>query len=227
MTRCWSSTCIAPNPSLPSDAGTRVDRSDDASPSGRNAADNEQDEELELDRAESRMMAGARRDAEVETDVRLAGLIPHLTSPSRNHSHLVDLWFALERRERTEEWDQAFARVADGWRPDPRQPSHFALFSHPCSSPLVVARQVSGDRAVWVEIETEARALVTHVNRAVAELRSVPVVAAPNFGWPVNGRVAARATPPRNWLVEAAQAIRGLVPKPTIPVSQSSSTGAR
>ena len=168
------------------------------------------------------MTASGRRDNEAETDVRLTGLIPRLTSPSRNNSHLVDLWFGVERRQRTNEWDEAFARVAEGWRPDPRQPSHFALFSHPCSSPLIVARQVSADRAVWNEIEMEARALVSHVNRVVDELRTAAGQGGPDLGWPVNGAGA-----PRNWFIEAAQTIRGLVPKPTIPVSQSSSPGAR
>jgi hypothetical protein len=206
----------------------RVDRSNDASCNGRDAADNEQDEELALDRGESRMTAGVRRDAEVETDVRLTELIPRLTSPSRYNSHLVDLWFGLERRQRTGAWDEAFARVAEGWRPDPQQPSHFALFSHPCSIPLIVARQVSADRSAWREVETEARALVSHVNRIVAEARTAPEQAGPGLGWPVNGRAPSRAVEsPRSWVVEAAQAIRGLVPKPTIPVSQSSSPGAR
>jgi hypothetical protein len=171
------------------------------------------------------MTAGVRRDAEVETDVRFTGLIPRLTSPSRNDGRLVDLWFGLERRERTYEWDEAFAQVADGWRPDPRQPSHFALFSHPCSSPLIVARQVSADRSVWREIEIEARALVSHVNRAVAERRAASPKGGSSLGWPVNGQAAGAS--PRSWLIEAAQAIRGLVPKPTIPVSPSSSTSAR
>jgi len=174
------------------------------------------------------MTADVRRDVEAETNVRLTGLIPRLTSPSRNNSDLVDLWFGLERRERTYEWDEAFARVAEGWRPDPRQPSHFSLFSHPCSVPLIVARQVSADRVVWREIETEARALVSHVNRVVAELRTAPGDRRATVGWPVTGHAASRVVAaPRSWLVEAAQAIRGLVPKPTIPVSQSSSPGAR
>jgi hypothetical protein len=138
---------------------------------------------------------------------------------------MVDIWFGVERGQRTSEWDEAFARVAEGWRPDPRQPSHFALFSHPCSSPLIVARQVSADRAVWREVEMEARALVSRVNRAVAEQHSAPTAGA-GTGWPVPGPQRASSAQ-RGWLVEAAQAIRGLVPKPTLPVSQSSSTGAR
>ena len=174
------------------------------------------------------MTASVRKRAESETDVHLTGLISRLTSPSRNRSDLVDLWFGLDRRERTPEWDEAFARVAEGWRPDPGQPSHFALFSHPCSSPLIVARQVSADRAAWREIETEARALVSRVNRAVGEQRVARGRGDASVDWPVIGRASSRTVAaPRNWLVEAAQAIRGLVPKPTIPVSQSSSTGVR
>jgi hypothetical protein len=184
-------------------------------------------EELELDRGESRMTAEARRDAGIETDVRLTGLIPRLTSPSRNNSHLVDIWFGIERTQRTAEWDEAFARVAEGWRPDPGQTSHFALFSHPCSSPLIVARQVSADRAVWREVETEARALVSRVNRAVAEQHSARAATGGNASWPVGGSASRIGSTQRGWLADAAQAIRGLVPKPTIPVSQSSSTGAR
>ena len=174
------------------------------------------------------MTAGTRRDTEPETDVRLTGLIPRLTSPSRNNSALVDIWFGVERRLRTYEWDETFVRVAEGWRPDPRQASHFALFSHPCSSALIVARQVSPDRAVWREIELEARALVGRVNRAVAEQRTPPQETRPNVGSLIRGGVPREAAAsPRNWLSEAAQAIRGLVPKPTIPVSQSSSSGVR
>jgi hypothetical protein len=124
----------------------------------------------------------------------------------------VDIWFAIERRHRSSEWDEAFARVAEGWRPDPRHQSHFALLSHPCSSALIVARQVSADPGAWSDVETEARALVSRVNRAVADQRTPAV----------QGRSSQR-----NWLSEAAQTIRGLVPKPSIPVSHGSSPGAR
>jgi hypothetical protein len=180
-----------------------------------------------LDRGESRTTVDTRRDGEPETDVRLTGLIPRLTSPSRNNGDLVDIWFGIDRRHRTFEWDETFQRIAEGWRPDPRQPSHFALFSHPSSSALIVARQVSPDRAVWREIEVEARALVSRVNRAVADQRTPPSEAR-RSGWSLRGRAASGdPSSPRNWLSEAAHAIRNLVPKPTIPVSQSSSTGAR
>ena len=165
-----------------------------------------------MDRGESRSTTDTRRDGDGETDARLAGLIPRLTSQSRNDSSLVDIWFAIERPSRSREWDDVFARVAEGWRPDPRHQSHFALFSHPCSNTLIVARQVSADSAAWRDVEVEARALVSRVNRAVAQQR-MPAVQP--------------RTPQRTWIGEASQAVRGLVPKPSIPVSQSSSTGAR
>jgi hypothetical protein len=152
------------------------------------------------------------RDGEVETDARLTGLLPRLTSPSRHNAELVDIWFAIERRHRSHEWDEAFVRVAEGWRPDPRHQSYFALLSHPCTSALIVARQVSADPDAWRDVEMEARALVSRVNRAVADERT-----------PAPRDRGAQ----RNWLSEAAQSIRGLVPKPSIPVSHGSSTGAR
>ena len=176
-----------------------------------------------MERGESRVTAGARLEGEAETDVRLTGLIPRLTSPSRNNGELVDIWFGVERRLRTYEWDEAFSRVAEGWRPDPRHQSHFALFSHPSSSALIVARQVSPDRTVWREIEVEARALVSRVNRAVADQRTPPMQTRRPGGPVLRGRGPAREWFPRNWLSELAQALRGLVPKPAIPVSHGSS----
>lgn len=165
-----------------------------------------------MDRGELRSTTKTHRDGEVETDARLTGLLPRLTSPSRNNPELVDIWFAIERRHRSPEWDEAFVQVAEGWRPDPRHQSYFALLSHPCTSALIVARQVSADPAAWSDVEMEARALVSRVNRAVADQRT-----------PAAHEHAVQ----RNWLSEAAQTIRGLVPKPDIPVSHGSSTGAR
>jgi hypothetical protein len=169
-------------------------------------------------------MAVTRRESARETDVRVAGLVPRLTSPSRNNGALVDIWFAIERREHTQEWDQAFVSVAEGWTPDPQHPSHFALFSYPSSTALIVARQVSPNPAVWQHVEEEARALVNRVNHAVSERHAPSVLA----GHPVRDRHAGvDASASRRWLQEATQALRGLVPKPQIPVSQSSSSGIR
>jgi hypothetical protein len=172
--------------------------------------------------------ASLQGEGQAETDVRLTGLIPRLTSPSRHNGELVDIWFGVERRRRTHEWDEAFGRVAEGWRPDPRHQSFFALFSHPSSSALIVARQVSRDLAVWHEIEIEARALVSRVNGAVAHQHTPTLQARRPGGQVIRGPGATRDWFARNWLSEAAQAVRGLVPKqPGIPVSQSSSSGGR
>jgi hypothetical protein len=176
-----------------------------------------------LDRRESRSAGRTRRESQRETDVRVAGLVPRLTSPSRNNGELVDLWFAIERQQRTNEWDQAFASVAEGWRPDPQHTSHFALFSYPSSTALIVARQVSAHPLVWQQVEEEARALVSRVNRAVAEDHAPPAIERARRDRHAGAQVSAG----RSWLQEATQALRGLVPKPQIPVSQSSSSGIR
>jgi hypothetical protein len=171
---------------------------------------------------ESWSTAGTRRESERETDVRVAGLVPRLTSPSRNNDDLVDIWFAIEREHRTNEWDQTFASVAEGWRPDPQHLSHFALFSYPSSTALIVARQVSPNPAVWQRVEAEARALVSRVNHAVAEHHAPPAA-----GKMLRAPSSTEASVARSWLQEATQALRGMVPKPQIPVSQSSSSGIR
>ena len=180
-----------------------------------------------MEREDLRPTAGTRCEGVAETDVRLTGLIPKLTSPSRNRSDLVDIWFGIERRQRTHEWDEAFARVAEGWRPDPRHQSHFSLFSHPSSSALIVARQVSPDGTVWREIEVEARALVNRVNGVVADQWTPPMPTRRPRGPMLRGPGVAREWFPRGWLSEVAQAFRVLVPKPTIPVSQGTSSGVR
>ena len=98
----------------------------------------------------------------------LMGLVPQLTTPSRHHGELVDIWFALQWTERLAEWDEAFARLSNGRRPDPDNPSFFGLFSHAESSGLIVARHVSPDRNVWKKVEESARSLIDTVNRDVA-----------------------------------------------------------
>ena len=169
-----------------------------------------------------------RRETEAETDVRLTGLIPRLTSPSRHNGQLVDIWFGVERRHRTAEWDAAFARVAEGWRPDPRNASYFSLFSHPSSAALIVARQVGSDPETWREVELEGHALVARVNRAVAEQRVEGATQVRSSSRrPVRVPGAASELSVLGWLTEAAQAIRGLTPKPTLTVTQSSTTGVR
>ena len=71
------------------------------------------------------MIDRAHQDANLESDVALTGLVPQLTTPSRDHDHLVDIWFGVQWRQRSAEWEESFARLANGLRPDPRSPSYF------------------------------------------------------------------------------------------------------
>ena len=75
------------------------------------------------------MIDRARQEANLESDVTVSGLVPQLTTPSRDHGDLVDIWFGVHWRERSAAWEKSFARLADGWRPDTRSPSYFDLFS--------------------------------------------------------------------------------------------------
>src|SRR5215207_1571225 len=160
-----------------------------------------------------------RRDASSGTDAQLTGLIPRLTWPSRNHDDLVDIWFSVECRERSTEWDEAFVRLANGRRPDPRHPSYFDLFSHRTSSALIAARRVSAAPAVWDEVEMEARRLVGEVNRAVAEGRATPPITSRRSGWsvrarpatPISGATPSSGVPRRGWLLEAGQLVRSIL----------------
>jgi hypothetical protein len=122
----------------------------------------------------------------------LTGLVPQLTTPSRHHGELVDIWFGVQWTERQPEWDEAFARLSNGRRPDPDNPSFFSLFSHAESSGLIVARHVSPDRNVWKKVEEAARALIEMVNRDVAA-RLAPPSAKSNAnhrGWSLRMRDA-------------------------------------
>jgi hypothetical protein len=102
---------------------------------------------------------------------RLTGLVPQLTTPSRHHSELVDIWFAVQWTERDPDWDATFARLSNGRRPDPDNPSFFALFSHAACNGLIVARHVSPDPGVWQKVEEAARAVIELVNADVAARR--------------------------------------------------------
>ena len=82
------------------------------------------------------MIDRAHQDANFESDVVLTGLVPQLTTPSRDHGDLVDIWFGVQWRERSAEWEESFARLANEWRPDPRSPSYFDLFSYAANSGL-------------------------------------------------------------------------------------------
>jgi hypothetical protein len=120
------------------------------------------------------MIDSANQDVVNGKYAELTGLAPQLTTPSRHHSDLVDIWFGVQWRERNAEWDESFERLANGRRPDPDTPSYFSLFVHGAGSGLIVARQVSPDRSVWRRVEAEARSLLALVDREVAARRSPP-----------------------------------------------------
>ncbi|MEO6527766.1 MAG: hypothetical protein ABIP93_14180 [Gemmatimonadaceae bacterium] len=104
----------------------------------------------------------------------LTGLVPQLTTPSRLHGELVDIWFGVRWTERLPEWTESFDRLSNGRRPDPDHPSYFSLLAHASTSGLIVARHISPDRRVWHTVEEAARALIELVNHDVADLRAGP-----------------------------------------------------
>jgi len=181
------------------------------------------------------MIDRAPQDATLESEVVLTGLVPQLTTPSRDHGDLVDIWFGVRWPERSSEWEESFARLAKEWRPDPHFPSFFDLFSYAANSGLIVARRVSADAAKWRQVEDQARLLVGRVNRDVEDRRTPPPSPGePPRGWTLRVRDASaglRAS--LRWIGEPKHALpKVAVPKlPTIapiapisPISPSSQT---
>ena len=140
----------------------------------------------------------------------LTGLIPQLTTPSRHHCELVDIWFGVRWTEREPAWSEAFERLSNGRRPDPDNPSFFALLAHASSSGLIVARQVSPDRRVWQQVEEAARALIELVDREVADKRHTPTSKSDSGlrGWTLRVRDASAFFLSLSWFGEQ---------KPTLP----------
>ena len=120
------------------------------------------------------MIERTNQDAGHDGYAELTGMAPQLTTPSRHHRELVDIWFEVEWTEHDAEWDESFKRLSNGRRPDPDTPSFWALCAHTSNSGLIVARQVPPDQSAWDKIEIEAAALVAMVNRDVAARRSPP-----------------------------------------------------
>ncbi len=173
------------------------------------------------------MIDRAPQDASLESEVALTGLVPQLTTPSRDHGDLVDIWFDVRWRERSTEWEESFARLAKEWLPDPRNPSFFDLFSYAANSGLIVARRVSADSAVWRQVEEQARLLVGRVNRDVEERRTHPPLSPnePSRGWTLRVRDASSGLlASLRWMGEPKHALPAVVPKLPIPISPSSQT---
>jgi hypothetical protein len=173
------------------------------------------------------MLDRATQGAVSEGHAELIGMAPQLTTPSRHHRELVDIWFEVEWAERDAEWDETFKRLANGRRPDPDTPSFFALLSLTCSSGLIVARQVSADRAVWPKIEAEASALIGLVNREVATRRSPPPPPPERpTRWTLRMREASSFLASVLWLGEQKPRLESVAKVP-IRVSHGSSSAGR
>ena len=173
------------------------------------------------------MIEGTNQDAVREGFAELIGMAPQLTTPSRNHRELVDIWFEVQWTDHQPEWDDAFQRLANGRRPDPDTPSFFALFAHMASSGLIVARQVSADRAVWKKVEEETAALIAMVNAEVAALRAPPPARRMRSGgWSLRAREATAFLASLLWLGGQKPRLDA-VPKLPINVSHGSSSTGR
>ncbi len=172
------------------------------------------------------MIDRANQDVVYERYAELTGMATQLTTPSRHHSDLVDIWFGVQWTEHDAEWDASFARLSNGRRPDPDTPSFFGLFAHTANNGLIVARQVSADRAVWRKVEVEASALIETVNIDVATRRSPPPTppARPS-GWSLRMREATSFLLSVLWLGE--QKPRLETAKVPIQVSHRTSSTTR
>jgi len=172
------------------------------------------------------MIDRAPQDATLESAVVLTGLVPQLTTPSRDHGDLVDIWFGVRWRERNAEWEQSFATLAKEWRPDPQGPSFFDLFSYSANSGFIAARRVRADSTLWRQIEEQARQLVGRVNQEVDERRMLPPSADEHSrGWTLRVREASSGLlASLRWVGEPKHALPAVVPKLPIQISPSSQT---
>ncbi|MFL5607244.1 MAG: hypothetical protein ACJ8AD_12410 [Gemmatimonadaceae bacterium] len=172
------------------------------------------------------MIDRAHQDVNLEADVVLTGLVPQLTTPSRDHGDLVDIWFGLQWRERDAEWAEAFARLAKAWRSDAHGPSCFDLFSYAANCGLIVARRVSAEVGAWGQVEEQARILVGRVNRDMRERRRTP--SAPDGtsrGWTLRVRGASSGLlASLRWMSEPKHALPSVVPELPIQLPRSSPT---
>jgi len=130
----------------------------------------------------------------------LSGMASQLTTPSRHHRELVDIWFEVQWSEHDAEWDESFKRLSNGRRPDPDTPSFFGLFALTANSGLIVARQVTADPAAWKKVEMEAVELIALVNQDIAE-RRLPTEPTPRPNrWTLRAREASAFVLSLLWL---------------------------
>ncbi|MDB4891909.1 MAG: hypothetical protein JWL61_3764 [Gemmatimonadetes bacterium] len=139
----------------------------------------------------------------------VVGLEEHLTVPSRGHSHLVDLWFAIKRSSVGLEWERQFTRLAQG--------SNELLSSLGVFEPVpfterrgwIVARCADGNSISQRAVEDLVRALVAEANARIA----APVAIA------VGG--VARSTPRESWRERVRTASASIVGSALTPRRQS------
>lgn len=163
------------------------------------------------------------RDASPGQCAELTGIVPQLTTPSRHHGELVDLWFGVQWHERGLEWDEAFAQIVEERRPDPLTPSFFALFAHAATDGLIVARHVRRNASAWRRAEDEARSLISAVNARVAVERTPPPSdPAPRRSWSMRVRDASAFLASIRWLGEQKRRFPAVTDLP-IQVTASSS----
>jgi hypothetical protein len=138
----------------------------------------------------------------------------------------VDIWFGVQWRERSAEWEESFGKLAKGWQPDPHHPSFFDLFSYAANCGLIVSRRVNADANTWRMVEEQARLLVGRVNREVDARRETPPSRGESArGWTLRMREAGsglRAS--LRWIGEPKNALPAVVPKLPIPISPTSQT---
>ncbi len=117
----------------------------------------------------------------------VVGLEKHLTVPSRGHTDLVDLWFAIKRSSVGVEWEKQFTRIA--------QSSNARLSSLGFFQPLpfterrgwIVARCADSNSISPSAVEDLVRALVAEAN---ARISAPLTIAVANI---------ARSTPLESW----------------------------
>jgi hypothetical protein len=171
------------------------------------------------------MLEGTNQDVRRTGFAELTGMARQLTTPSRHHHELVDIWFEVQWAEHDTEWDESFKELANGRRPDPDTPSFWALCAYSANCALIVARQVPPNESAWQKIEAEAAALVAMVNSEVAARRSPPRQPRGPGSWTLRMRDASAFLASILWLNEQKPRLDQVAKVPIRVSHGPSSTG--
>ena len=113
-----------------------------------------------------------------------------LTVPTRDRTHLVDLWFSLRWNAGLEKWASEFADIAGVHNSTPQASGLLELFPMSERGGWIVARGVDLRRISQLEMEALVGKLVAEINsHCVEEAKSVVERPKPTRSWP--GRVRA------------------------------------